>query len=213
MTTMPRDTPVFVVDDDTSVLESIAFLLRTVGIRAETYVSAGEFLDAFDPTAAGCLVLDVRMPGMSGLELQEKLLTMGSSLPIIFLTAHGDVPTAVRAVKSGAVDFIQKPFHDQELVDKIHRALESNARARAAAAARSEVAGRIDSLTPRERQVMEAIIAGKANKVIAGDLGVSQRTVEIHRKHVMEKLAADSLAHLVQMVMRARSNRNEADET
>jgi len=202
MTTIPRDARVFVVDDDTSVLESIAFLLRTVGIRADTYASAEEFLVAYDPEAQGCLVLDVRMPVMSGLELQEKLVTMGSSLPIIFLTAHGDVPSAVKAVKSGAADFVQKPFHDQDLLDKIHRAIDAGARARVTEAARREVVDRIGSLTPREREVMEAVVAGKANKVIASDLGVSQRTVEIHRAHVMKKMEADSVAHLVHMVMR-----------
>jgi FixJ family two-component response regulator len=182
----------------------VAFLLRTVGIRAETYRSAQEFLAACDTQAPGCLVLDVRMPVMSGLELQEKLQAMGSSLPIIFLTAHGDVPMAVKAVKSGAVDFIQKPFRDQDLVDKIHRAMEENARARAAAAARRDAVARVQSLTPRERQVMDAVVAGKANKVIAADLGLSQRTVEIHRAHVMRKMQVESTAELVQVAMRAR---------
>jgi len=202
--TIPRDAKVFIVDDDAGVLDSVAFLLRTVGIPAETYASAQAFLDAYDPDKPGCLILDVRMPAMSGLELQEELRSLGSTLPIIFLTAHGDVPMAVEAVKSGAVDFLQKPFRDQELVDKIHRALEENARAREVAAARRGVAARIESLTAREREVMDAVVAGKANKVIAGDLGLSQRTVEIHRAHVMEKMGAESLAQLVQMVMQAR---------
>lgn len=204
--TIPPDARVFIVDDDVGVLNSVAFLLKTVAIRAETYTSAQEFLDRFDIRTPGCLVLDVRMPVMSGLELQEKLHAMGSSLPIIFLTAHGDVPMAVRAVKSGAVDFLQKPFRDQELVDKIHRAMEENARIRDAAALEEDIAARIDSLTPRERQVLEAVVAGKANKVIAGELGVSQRTVEIHRAHVMQKMEAESLARLVHMVMRTRSD-------
>ena len=202
--TIPRDAKVFIVDDDAGVLDSVAFLLRTVGIPAETYASAQAFLDAYGPDKPGCLILDVRMPAMSGLELQEELRSLGSTLPIIFLTAHGDVPMAVEAVKSGAVDFLQKPFRDQELVDKIHRALEENARAREVAAARRGVAARIESLTAREREVMDAVVAGKANKVIAGDLGLSQRTVEIHRAHVMEKMGAESLAQLVQMVMQAR---------
>lgn len=210
--TRATDARVFVVDDDAGVLNSVAFLLKTVGIHAETYTSAQEFLDRCDIRAPGCLVLDVRMPVMSGLELQEKLHAMGSSLPIIFLTAHGDVPMAVQAVKSGAVDFLQKPFRDQELVDKIHRAMEENARIRDAAAARDDIVARIDSLTPRERQVMEAVVAGKANKVIAAELGVSQRTVEIHRAHAMKKMRADSLAQLVHMAMRARSEGDATDE-
>lgn len=204
MTAIRDHATVFVVDDDAGVLASVEFLLRTVGIHARTFASAQAFLDAYDPAAPGCLVLDVRMPAMGGLELQERLRALGSSLPIIFLTAHGDVPMAVKAVKAGAVDFIQKPFHDQELVDKIQRALEENARTRATDAARSDVATRVDSLTRRERQVMDAVVAGKANKVIAGELGVSQRTVEIHRAHVMQKMRATSVAELVQMVMRAR---------
>ncbi len=203
---MPDDVTVFVVDDDAGVLESIAFLLRTVDIPALTYHSAHEFLAAYDPVARGCLVLDVRMPSMSGLELQEKLHEMGSSLPIIFLTAHGDVPTAVRAVKSGAVDFIQKPFNDQELLDKIQHAVGEGTRLREMEAARRETAERIDSLTPRERQVLDAVVEGRANKVIASDLGVSQRTVEIHRAHVMQKMKADSVAELVHLVMRVRGD-------
>jgi len=204
--TIPEKARVFVVDDDAGVLDSIAFLLRTVGIHAETYSSAADFLAAYDSDARGCIVLDVRMPGMSGLELQERLHAMGSSLPIIFLTAHGDVPTAVRAVKSGAVDFVQKPFRDQDLIDKIQHAIEESVRGREAEIARRDVADRMDSLTPRERQVLDAVVAGKANKKIAGDLGVSQRTVEIHRARVMHKMDADSVAELVQMVIRARGD-------
>jgi FixJ family two-component response regulator len=199
----PTPARVFIVDDDAGVLKSLAFLMGTVGLPTETFASAQEFLAHYDPDAPGCLVLDVRMPVMSGLELQEKLHGMGSTLPIIFLTAHGDVPMAVKAVQSGAVDFLQKPFHDQELVDKINRAMEANARARQAAAAQRDVALRVRSLTPRERQVLDGVVAGKANKVIAGELGVSQRTVEIHRARVMKKMGAESLAQLVHMVMRA----------
>jgi FixJ family two-component response regulator len=202
---------IYVVDDDAGVLDSIAFLLRTVGIHARTYSSAADFLAAYDPDARGCIVLDVRMPGMSGLELQEKLHAMGSSLPVIFLTAHGDVPTAVRAVKSGAVDFVQKPFRDQDLIDKIQHAIQESTRGREAEVARREVVDRMDSLTPRERQVLDAVVTGKANKVIAGDLGVSQRTVEIHRAHVMRKMNAGSVAELVQMVMHVRGDHGGND--
>lgn len=201
---MDASARVFLVDDDAGVLNSLAFLMRTVGIRAETFASAQGFLDRYDPDAPGCLVLDVRMPVMGGLELQQKLHEMGATLPIIFLTAHGDIPMAVKAVQSGAVDFLQKPFHDQELIDKVQRALEDDARLRAEAAARHAVVARVGTLTPRERQVLDAVVAGKANKVIAAELGLSQRTVEIHRAHVMRKMHADSLAQLVQMMTQAR---------
>lgn len=197
---------VFAVDDDVAVLESLTLLLRSVGLPAQTYGSASEFLDAYDPAAPGCLVLDVRMPGMSGLELQERLHALGSKLPIIFITAHGDVPMAVKAVKAGAVDFIQKPFRDQELIDKIQRALKVDAHLRMQVADLDEISARLSSLTPREKEVMEGVVAGKVNKVIAHELGLSQRTVEIHRARVMEKMKAKSLAQLVQMVMRARSS-------
>jgi len=201
---MSAEPRVFIVDDDPGVLDSLAFLLRTVGLRTETFGSAQEFIARGDVRAPGCLLLDVRMPMMSGLELQEKLQAIGSTLPVIFLSAHGDIPMAVKAVKSGAMDFVQKPFRDQELIDKIQSALEYDRRARASAAATSDAAARFGSLTPRERQVLEAVVAGKANKVIAADLGVSQRTVEIHRAHVMRKMQADSVARLVQMALRAR---------
>ena len=198
-----RKPTVFVVDDDPGVLNSVQLLLRSVGLNAETFSSAHEFLEAYDPERPGCLLLDVRMPGMSGLELQERLDSMGSTLPIIFVTAHGDVPMAVRAVKAGAVDFIQKPFRDQELIDKSRDAIEENARIREKFADRKGIAERIALLTPREREVMELVIEGKANKVIAQDLGISQRTVEIHRARVMDKIQAGSVSELVQMVMRA----------
>jgi RNA polymerase sigma factor (sigma-70 family) len=198
-----RKPTVFVVDDDPGVLNSVQLLLRSVGLNAETFSSAHEFLEAYDPERPGCLLLDVRMPGMSGLDLQERLDSMGSTLPIIFVTAHGDVPMAVRAVKAGAVDFIQKPFRDQELIDKSRDAIEENARIREKYADRKGIAERIALLTPREREVMELVIEGKANKVIAQVLGISQRTVEIHRARVMDKIQAGSVSQLVQMVMRA----------
>jgi FixJ family two-component response regulator len=198
---------VFIVDDDQAVLDSVAFLLGTVGLSSRTCASAQEFLDAYHPDTPGCVVLDMRMPGMGGLQLQEHLQEAGSTLPVIFLTAHGDVPAAVRAVKAGAVDFIQKPFREQEFLDTVQRAIDENARLRRDAAQRREIAGRIARLTPREREVMERIVEGKANKVIADELGVSQRTVEVHRAHVMEKFGVESLAELVQMVVRVREDR------
>jgi two-component system response regulator FixJ len=200
---------VFIVDDDPGVLDSLGFLMRSVGLDAETYQSAHEFLEVFDIERPGCLVLDVRMPEMSGLELQERLVSMGSVLPIIFITAHGDIPMAVQAVKAGAVDFVQKPFRDQDLIDKIQGALQQDAQMRRRLADRAEIRERIESLTPRELEVMHWVVEGKANKVIAHSLGISQRTVEIHRARVMEKMQAESVPHLVQMVIRSRSTEGE----
>jgi two-component system response regulator FixJ len=202
---MAHDEPaVFIVDDDAAVRDSLGLLLRSVGLIHESHSSASDFLETYDPARPGCLVLDVRMPGMSGLELQEELQKRHSTLPIIFLTAHGDVPMAVAAVKAGAVDFVQKPFRDQDLIDKIHHAINQDSRIREKLADRRKILSRIDSLTPREREVMDMVVDGKANKVIAIDLGLSQRTVEIHRARVMRKMNADSVSQLVQMVMRAR---------
>ena len=193
---------VFVVDDDPGVGDSISLLLRSVGLPAKIFLSANEFLEAYDPDKPGCLVLDVRMPGMSGLDLQDRLQEMESILPIIFVTAHGDVPMAVNAVKAGAVDFIQKPFRDQELLDKIQEALEVDARIRAERTNLAKIRSRLESLTPRETEVMGLVVAGKPNKNIARALGISQRTVEIHRARVMEKMKVRSLSMLVQMVMK-----------
>lgn len=195
---------VFVVDDDPAIRDSLALLLRSVDLKSEAYSSANEFLDAYDATRPGCLVLDVRMQGMSGLELQQELDKLHSTLPIIFLTAHGDVPMAVTAVKAGAVDFIQKPFRDQDLIDKIQHAIEEDARIRKMLADRQQILTRIESLTPREHEVMGMVVDGHANKVIAIDLGLSQRTVEIHRARVMRKMGADSVSQLVQMVISVR---------
>jgi FixJ family two-component response regulator len=197
----PTEPTVFVVDDDAAICRSIAILLGSVRRAAETFASAGDFLEAYDPDRPGCLVLDVRMPGMSGLELQKRLESRGSTLPVIFLTAHGDVPMAVEAIQTGAVDFVQKPFRDQELLDKIEHAIEEDARRRESRAEHDDVTARIDSLSPRERQVLEMVTDGHANKVIAAELGVCQRTVEIHRAHVMRKMRAHSLAELVQTTL------------
>ena len=194
---------VFVVDDDEAVRTSLRLLLKSVGLPVETYAAAQEFLDQFDPDRAGCLVLDIRMPGISGLELQQHLNDRHSIMPIVFITGHGDVPMAVEAMQAGAVDFIQKPFRDQDLIDRINRALEKDREMRAALRERDEIRRRMSQLTPREREVLELVTQGKANKVIAGDLNVSQRTVEIHRARVMEKMGANSLAHLVRMVIEA----------
>jgi len=192
---------IFVVDDDAAVRDALKLLLRSVGQAVETFGSGQEFLDAYAEDRAGCLVLDIRMPGMSGLELQQKLNERHSILPIIFITGHGDVPMAVEAMQAGAVDFIQKPFRDQDLIDRINQALEKDNNNRAALGERNDIRHRLETLTPREREVLDLVVHGKANKVIAGDLKLSQRTVEIHRARVMEKMQASSLAHLVRMVL------------
>ena len=196
---------VFVVDDDEGVRNSLRFLLKSVGLTTRTLSSAAEFLDTYHAAQPGCLVLDVRMPGMSGLELQQQLNVQGAIIPVIFITGHGDVPMAVEAMQQGAFDFLQKPFRDQELIERIQRALERDARNRAALAQHEKIRQRIESLTPREREVLTLMAQGKPNKVMAADLGVSQRTVEIHRARVMEKSGAASLAQLVRMVMDVES--------
>jgi len=197
------DSPVvFVVDDDEAVRDSLQMLLESVDLRCETYASATEFLDGHNPDQHSCLVADIRMPGMSGLDLQEELNKRASTIPILFITGHGDVPMAVDAMKSGALDFIQKPFRDQDLLDRIHQALERDQEHREDNQAVADIRDRMARLTAREREVMERVVKGQANKVIALDLGVSQRTVEIHRARVMQKMRARSLAELVRMTGR-----------
>ncbi len=198
-----RAPTVFVVDDDDAVRSSLRLLLRSVGLSATALSSAQEFLDSYDPQQPGCLVLDVRMPGMSGLELQQQLNLRGAIIPVIFITGHGDVPMAVEAMQHGAFDFLQKPFRDQDLIDRVQRALEKDAANREELRRLDVIRRRLQSLTPRERQVLQLVTSGKPNKVMAAELGVSQRTVEIHRARVMEKMQAGSLAQLVRMVMDA----------
>jgi two-component system response regulator FixJ len=192
---------IFVVDDDEAVRNSLRFLLKSVGLTAVTLASADEFLKSYKPEQAGCLVLDVRMPGMSGLELQQELNLRGAMIPVIFITGHGDVPMAVEAMQHGAFDFLQKPFRDQELIDHIQRALAADQKNRQLLKERDRVRVRLDSLTPREHEVLNLMLRGKPNKVMAAELGLSQRTVEIHRARVMEKTEASSVAQLVRMVM------------
>ncbi len=198
---MNRTAAVIVVDDDDAVRNSLRLLLKSVGLPTLTHASAQEYLDAWDPAQPGCLVLDVRMPGMSGLELQEELNRRGAIVPVIFISGHGDIPMAVDAIQHGAFDFLQKPFRDQDLIDRVQRALAIDHANRETLAQRDTVRQRYESLTPREQEVIALVTQGKANKVMAGDLGVSQRTVEIHRARVMEKMGAQSLAHLVRMVI------------
>lgn len=190
---------VYVVDDDDGMRRALDTLLGTVGYKTAVFSRPSEFLENYKPDAPGCLVLDIRMPGMSGLEVQQHLNRMGSMLPVIFITGHGDVPMAVQAMKEGAFEFIQKPFRDQDLLDRINHALKQDAENRNMVARRAEVLHRFESLTPRERQVMDFVVDGAANKVIAIDLELSERTVEIHRAKVMEKMGARSVAHLVKL--------------
>jgi FixJ family two-component response regulator len=192
---------IYVVDDDDGMRRALDTLLSTVGYKTAVFSRPSEFLSQFKPEAHSCLVLDIRMPEMSGLEVQQQLNRRGSMLPVIFITGHGDVPMAVQAMKEGAFEFIQKPFRDQDLLDRINHALKQDADNRTNAARRTEVQHRLESLTPREQQVMNFIVDGSANKVIAIDLGLSERTVEIHRAKVMEKMGARSVAHLVKLHM------------
>jgi RNA polymerase sigma factor (sigma-70 family) len=190
---------VFIVDDDQAIRHAMELLMRSVGLDYEIFHSGDEFLAGFSADRPGCLVLDIRMPGLGGLELQQRLIDLHSTLPIIFITGHGDVPMAVEAMQKGAVDFIQKPFRDQDLLDRIHEALKTDRERRSEREEQEEIADRLDKLTKREREVMDLVVTGKPNKVIAYELGVSQRTVEIHRARVMEKMEARSLAELVRM--------------
>lgn len=193
---------VFVVDDDEAIRKALSLLLKSVNIISETYESAQEFLDAYDPSRPGCLVLDVRMPGMSGLDLQKHLADKGITIPIVIITGHGDVPMAVEAVKMGAVEFIEKPFRDQVLLESVQKGINLDAELRVDAAERAKIAERLDQLTTREKQVMELVVAGKPNKAIASELELSQKTVEFHRAHVMEKSGANSVAELVRMALK-----------
>ena len=190
---------VYIVDDDDGMRRALTVLMTTVGYEPVAFARPGEFLAKYDRARTSCLVLDVRMPEMSGLEVQQQLNRSGSMLPVILVSGHGDVPMAVQAMKDGAFDFLQKPFRDQDLLDRINGALKLDAENRASVDRMADLKQRCDSLTPREREVMALVVDGKANKVIAIDLGLSERTVEIHRANVMEKMGARSVAHLVKM--------------
>ncbi|HEY0682272.1 MAG TPA: response regulator transcription factor [Steroidobacter sp.] len=190
---------VYIVDDDDGMRRALSTLLTTIGHTTVTYASPAEFLSKYDPGRPSCLVLDVRMPEMSGLEVQQQLNRTGSILPVILITGHGDIPMAVQAMKDGAFDFLQKPFRDEELLDRIRRALQRDVENRESIQRHADLRQRASSLTPREREVMAMVVDGRANKVIAIDLGLSERTVEIHRANVMEKMGASSAAHLVKM--------------
>ncbi|MEW8630650.1 MAG: response regulator transcription factor [Candidatus Thiodiazotropha sp.] len=192
---------VFVVDDDEEVRGALKLLFESVGLPVICYPSAVDYLDQFDESLPGCLVVDIRMPGMSGLDMQEKLAERQIHPPVIIITGHGDVPMAVRAVQAGAVDFIEKPFRDQILLDSVHRAIEMDAERRGEASRLSEIREHLNQLTPREREVLDLVISGMRNKNISEQLGITLSTVEAHRSRVMEKMQADSLSHLMRMML------------
>jgi RNA polymerase sigma factor (sigma-70 family) len=192
---------VFVVDDDQAMRNSLKWLIESIGVEVESFASADDFLRQHQPGRAGCLVLDVRMPGMSGLDLQEHLSEKGMQIPVVIITGHGDVPMAVRAMKHGAVDFIEKPFNDEVLLDAIRRAIAHEHQQRIQQGEYLQLQQRLASLTPREHEVMTMVTEGRSNKEIANALGVSAKTVEAHRARVMEKMQAGSLAELVRMAL------------
>ncbi len=195
---------VYIVDDDEAVRDSLGLLFRSIGLQSRAFTSATEFLDVYTNDFTGCLVLDIRMPGMNGLELQDALITRESTLPIVFISGHGDIPMAVKAVKRGAIDFLAKPFRDQELLDCVQLAIKQNRERLSQESVQAGVRSRLQQLSPREREVLNSLVEGKANKVIAIELGISQRTVEVHRSKVMEKMDANSLAQLVKDITTVR---------
>jgi len=200
------ESTVFVVDDDADLRESLGWLFESAGLRVKSYSTAQEFLTDYKPEEPGCLLLDVRMPGLSGLDLQEELRRHGVPPPIIIMTGHAQVPMAVRALKGGAIDFIKKPFSDQLLLDRIRQAIDLDRRTRQLRMECTQFAALLANLTPREREVMDHVIAGKPNKIIAADLGISPKTVEIHRGRVMEKLQLESVAELVRLDLLWKAN-------
>lgn len=203
---MAREPTVIVVDDDQAVRNALHFTISSAGYNVELHSDAREFLKAFNPDRPGCLVLDVRMPGMSGLHLQKELAEQDIHLPIIFLTGHGDVPMAVRAMKQGAFQFLEKPFNNTALLDSIRRALSLDAQTRSHDIRRQELAGRLARLKPGEQKVLDAVIEGKTNKEIAARLGMSISTIETRRRRIMEKLRVENLSELVRMVMYCRAS-------
>jgi len=193
---------VFVIDDNPSVRQALDGLIRSVHLNVQTFGTTDEFLQFKRPDVPGCIVLDVRLPGLSGLDFQRDMVNLGIELPVIFITGHGDVPMSVRAIKAGAIEFLTKPFRDQDLLDAIYAGIERDRARRHTAAAVGMVRGHYELLTARERQVMQRVVAGRPNKQIAAELKLSQVTVKVHRRHVMRKMKAKSLADLVRMADR-----------
>jgi len=204
----PPDPTVFVVDDDAAVRKAVSRLLRSAGLAVAVFASPREFLAQYDPATPGCLVLDVAMPGFSGLQLQTALSEKGTSLPIIFLTGHGDVSKSVQAMKGGAADFLTKPVNAKNLLPAIHAAIERDAVARREQAELSEIRARLDALTPREREVLEHVAAGQLNKQIADDMGITEARVKMHRARVMAKMTVQSVAELARLVERCGTRGN-----
>jgi FixJ family two-component response regulator len=196
-------TTIFIVDDDPAVLISLTRLMRSAGWNAVSFTSPQEFLEQHDPQAPGCLLLDIAMPGLNGLQLQEALMKLGSTIPIIFLTGHGNVPDSVKAMKGGAVDFLSKPVNEKDLFEAIHVAIEKDAIARQTRAELDEIRERLNTLTPREREVLTHVVSGQLNKQIAYDLGTVEKTIKVHRARVMEKMKVNSVADLVRLYERA----------
>lgn len=194
---------VLVVDDDPSVLKALARLLRSIEMNVATFASSQEFLEQYQPGIHGCLVLDVTMPGLNGLELQQELAAQGNGLPVIFLTGHGDISMCVQAMKQGAVDFLTKPVHDQNLIEAIHAAIEKDRMLRRTRSELAELRERLATLTPREREVLSHVVSGRLNKQIAADLGTVEKTIKVHRAHLMSKLKVRSLADLVRLAEHA----------
>ncbi|VAW66423.1 Two-component transcriptional response regulator, LuxR family [hydrothermal vent metagenome] len=192
---------IFIVDDDPAMRDSLRWLLETIGHPVKTFENAQEFLDNFDPQAPGCLVLDVRLPGMSGLQLQQKMKADNIALPVIIISGHGDVPMAVKAMQQGALEFHEKPFRDQELLDSIQNALEIDATSRSKNAESAEIQACVNTLTPREKEVMELLILGNPNREVANQCNISVKTVEVHRARIMDKMKANSFPELIHMVL------------
>lgn len=199
-----HESTVFIVDDEATVRDALEWLITSVKLRVETFESAQAFLSAYDPERPGCLVLDVRMPGMSGLELMEQLASRNLTIPIIFLSAHADVPMAVRAMKGGALDFLQKPYNNQQLLERIQAALKNDLAARAARSQHAAARDKLALLSPREWEIVNLVVAGNTSKLIARELDISHKTVEVHRNRILRKLDCSSSTELVQMVLQNR---------
>lgn len=198
---MPDDSVVFIIDDDAAIRDSLSWLVESVGLRVKTFANADEFLAAYDPSLLGCIVLDVRMPGLSGLDLQEELNRRASDLPVLIITGYGEVQGAVRALKAGAADYLQKPVSDQTLLDGIQDCLRANIRERKKRAGQADIVARMAKLTRRQRQVMDLVVAGRLNKEIARCLDISVKTVESHRGHVMQKMGVSTIADLARLAL------------